>query len=112
MNYNATRTKLPPAPKFNIKQLWTEPKVTTPSSISTTTASFKEPEACAQDVVCLCLDVSGSMEVTGIAISTELKVNYLIFFKTLVLSTQLSIKKLDLTVSDNATNIEQTLWTS
>ena len=66
--YKDTRTKLPPAPKFNIKQLWTEPKVTTPSLVSTTTASFKEPEVCAQDVVCLCLDVSGSMEVNGTAI--------------------------------------------
>ena len=55
---------VPPDVRFRIVQKWEAPAATTAAPISTTTAVPETVLKCPQDIVCLCLDVSGSMDVS------------------------------------------------
>lgn len=64
LDYSTTRGSDPPeATRFRVVQLLEEVTPTTTTSSPVTTPSTNITTPCEQDIVCLCLDVSGSMDV-------------------------------------------------
>ena len=65
LDYAAQRNETPPTPMFHFKQLQEGLNTTTSSLFIDDQQNSTNTEKCQQEAVCLCLDVSSRMNVSG-----------------------------------------------